>query len=575
MAPQEQIDLWAPFTSDTILEVRAGKLQKYKGLHIESGIDKSLLHGPVHIGKLGIDGDEHDLTFHGGPDKAIHGYCCAHYPDWAAEFPSAAPRFVPGGFGENLVTAHMNERNVCIGDIVTIVGSSGEEKGPLLQVSLPRQPCFKLNHRFELKNFAPNTWKLSRTGWYYRVLREGTIHAGDRIVLVERKYPEWTIERIQEYLHRDTGNLAMNEALAAIPEFGKESNDAFANRAAKQRRAEAKKRGEAVDDDHPARWRDFEIVDKKRQTARVTSLVLEARDKVQDADLGEGAHAKMRIPVPGRNEPLVRTYSVVSGDKNRFEIGVALDDSTSRGGSRYLHQRAQVGDVLQVGRLTAMEVRTSASSHVFVAGGIGITAFLPLVETLHRLNFDARVHYVVRSAADDIPFRARLLGDQLAGIVTVYDKAAGQRLSIPHILQTAPWNSRLYFCGPPRMMEEARRATQAAGIPADECHFEAFSADGADGGDPFEVAVVVDDKPEEVVLPVKEDETLLEVLQRRFGLEGRDIPSSCEVGNCGTCKIRLRSGRVEHRGTALMEEDKAEAMLSCVSRGVGRITIEI
>lgn len=73
MLPEEEVDLYAPFESDVILEVRSGKLKKYKGLNIESGIDKSLLHGPVHVGKLGIDGDEHDLTFHGGPDKAVHG----------------------------------------------------------------------------------------------------------------------------------------------------------------------------------------------------------------------------------------------------------------------------------------------------------------------------------------------------------------------------------------------------------------------------------------------------------------------------------------------------------------------
>lgn len=73
MAAEGDVDLYAPFTGDQILEVRSGKLKKYKGLNIESGIDKSLLNGPVHVGKLGIDGDEHDLTFHGGPDKAIHG----------------------------------------------------------------------------------------------------------------------------------------------------------------------------------------------------------------------------------------------------------------------------------------------------------------------------------------------------------------------------------------------------------------------------------------------------------------------------------------------------------------------
>lgn len=73
MAPIEEVDLWAPFIRDTILEVRSGKMKKMKGLNVESGIDKSLHVEPVYIGKLGIIGDEHDYTFHGGPDKAVHG----------------------------------------------------------------------------------------------------------------------------------------------------------------------------------------------------------------------------------------------------------------------------------------------------------------------------------------------------------------------------------------------------------------------------------------------------------------------------------------------------------------------
>lgn len=95
----------------------------------------------------------------------------------------------------------MNERNVCIGDKIRI----GEEV--LLQVCLPRQPCFKLNHRFGVKGFAKQTWMKSRTGWYYRVLVEGFVGVGDRIVLVERSHPKWTIERIQEFFHRDTSQI--------------------------------------------------------------------------------------------------------------------------------------------------------------------------------------------------------------------------------------------------------------------------------------------------------------------------------------------------------------------------------
>lgn len=87
--------------------------------------------------------------------------CSRHYEAWAEEYPEAKERFRPGGFGENIVTEHMNERNVCIGDVVRI-GDTVE-----LQVVLPRQPCFKLNHRFQLRNFAPQTYAKSRTGWYY------------------------------------------------------------------------------------------------------------------------------------------------------------------------------------------------------------------------------------------------------------------------------------------------------------------------------------------------------------------------------------------------------------------------
>ncbi|KAG8158589.1 hypothetical protein KVR01_011711 [Diaporthe batatas] len=586
MATEARVDLNAPFTSDRILEVRSGKLKKYKGLNIESGIDKSLLDGPVHVNRLGIEGDEHDLTFHGGPDKAIHGYCCSHYPTWQSEFSSAASRFVPGGFGENLVTRYMNERNVCIGDIMTVGragangdGKAGEEgSGLLLQVSLPRQPCFKLNHRFELKGFAPNTWRLSRTGWYYRVLREGTVAAGDEIRLVERPHPRWTIERIQEYLHRNTTDLAATEELAAIPEFGKECHDAFVARAAKLRAKARREQGLEADEEEgdPAQWRDFRIAEKKPQTGRITSFVLEAvNPSPKPEDVGYGAHAKVRIAVPGRAEPLVRAYSIVGGDRNRFELGVALEPE-SRGASRHLHHTAAVGDAVQVGRITGMKVVTSCSSHVFVAGGVGITAFLTLLEGLRRFNFDAQLHYAVRSAADDLPFagRVRALGD---GVVTVYDASAGQRLSIAGIIGAMPWNSRLYFCGPPRMMAEAAAEARAAGLPADEVHFEAFQAGsaGEDHDHPFEAVVA---NRGGAVVPVGGGETLLEALQRRFGVGA--VPSSCEVGNCGTCVVRLCAGQVEHRGSAsavaLGEgEGEGEGMLSCVSRGVGRITIEI
>ncbi|KAI5462616.1 MOSC domain-containing protein [Mariannaea sp. PMI_226] len=539
-----------PFGVDKLLEIRTSRMKKMAGIEVLSGIDKTLCPGPMKIDKLGLEGDEHDLTFHGGPDKAILGYCSSHYRDWQAAFPERTGQFVPGGFGENFVTAAMNERNVCIGDIISV--------GPevLLQVSLPRQPCFKLNHRFSLKNFAPLTYQTSRTGWYYRVIREGTVDVGDEIKLVERKWPKWTIERIQEYLHRNTTNLAMNEELSQIEALGEESRGQFRNRVAK---AQRKKRDEAA-------WKDFQIISRKMETPKIVSLTLKAVIPDPEADeFPLGAHARLKLP-----NGLIRSYSVVSSGKdddgnegNVFELGIALDDE-SRGGSRYLHESVKVGDIMQVGRITAdVAFGGSASMHVLITGGIGITAFLALIEVYEAINFAFHLHYAVRSA-EHIPFRDRL--EPLKKHMTIYDKSKGERMDIQNIVKTMPWNSHLYVCGPTRMMEAAKEAADENCIPPGEVHYEAFAADIS--GDPFEAEVV--NKGNKLV-KVGEDESLLDALRREFG----DFPSSCEVGNCGTCKITLKSGSVDHRGVALLPEEKETAMLACVSRGLGKIAIEI
>lgn len=402
---------------------------------------------------------------------------------------------------------------------------------------------------------------MSRTGWYFRVLREGTVQAGDAIRLVERRHPEWTIERVQEYLHRNPGVAEMNEELAAIEEFGAECRDLFRGRVVKQRARERRLRLAAR---QGPSWREYRVVERQQQTRKIVSFVLEAAEPLraedgEDVELKPGSHAKLRL-----GNGLVRAYSIVDGDRNRFQLGVALDEK-SRGGSRYLHEAVQVGHTVQVGAITAaVPAASAASHHIFVAGGVGITAFLSLMERYRDIHYSAVLHYAVRSA-DEVPFRERLarLGSDR---VVIYDKAAGQRLDVRRIIENMQWNSQLYFCGPKRLMDEAAKETRAHGIPEREVHFEAFEADVS--GDPFEA--VVANKGGRVV-KVGEEETLLECLQRYFD----DVDSSCGVGNCGTCRVGLRDGRVDHRGTALTEDEKATSMLSCVSRGVGRITIEI
>ncbi|KAH8130038.1 hypothetical protein FP744_10008926 [Trichoderma asperellum] len=544
-------NLAAPFEADRLIEIRTSGMKQMPGLNVMSGIDKQIRTVSMKVDKLGLEGDEHDPTFHGGLDKAILGYCSSHYPSWQESYPDRIDKFVPGGFGENFVTAHMNERNVCIGDVISV----GLEV--ILQVSLPRQPCFKLNHRFSLKNFAPETYKTSRTGWYYRVLREGTVNAGDELKLVERKWPEWTIERVQEYLHRVTDNDEMNEKLAEVEALGNEARKQFQRRVAKAQRRKMQKKEDA--------WESFKVISRKNETPRTVSLVIEAPPKPHSEKYPIAAHARLKL-----GNGLVRAYSVVSSsgsgaeEVRRLEFGIALD-ANSRGGSRYIHQSLKEGDTIQVSNVTSDVSGTvgAASHHVFIAGGIGITAFMDMMYKYDNINWSFQLHYAVRSS-DDIPFRDRLesYGDR----VIIYDKSKGQRMDIGNIMKTLPWNSYTYVCGPNRLMEAAKATADEAGISPQEIHFEAFSADTT--GDPFEAQVA---NRNNKVVKVGEEESLLEVLKREFG----DIPSSCEVGNCGTCKVSVINGQIIHRGSALMPDEKDVSMLSCVSRGVGRITIEV
>lgn len=477
--------------------------------------------------------------------------CSSHYADWREAYPDRSDVFVPGGFGENFVTAKMNERNVCIGDIIQV--------GPevQLQVSLPRQPCFKLNHRFSIKKFAPTTSQTSRTGWYYRVVREGTVTAGDELKLVERKWPKWTIEKIQQYLVREPDNHAMNEELAGIEALGDECKGQFRKRVAK-----AKKKSEPRPDDT---WTDMRVIERRMETPRIVSLVLQSQSEHPDKGTSVmGAHAKLKLP-----NGMVRSYSVVSDDNEDFvfddkiALGIALDEK-SRGGSRYLHEQAQVGDIIKVGRVTKdVGSAGAASNHIFIVGGIGITAFLRMMEAYRLMHWGLELHYAVRSQ-QDVPFVDRLavFGED----VRYYQKSEGSRMNIADIIKNRPWNSHMYVCGPSRMMEAAKAAVHEHSVSPDEVHYEAFGADIT--GDPFEVEVV---NKEGTLLQVGSEDSLLEVLRQKF----EDVASSCEVGNCGTCKVTLKSGRVDHRGTALLPVEQQEAMLSCVSRGIGRIAIEI
>jgi MOSC domain-containing protein YiiM len=152
-----------------------------------SGIDKTPAHGPQRIERLGIEGDRQgDLRVHGGIDKAVHCYPWSHYRHWRDVLPGHALLQSPGAFGENLSVEGIEEQDVCIGDRFRI-GSA------LLELSQGRQPCFKLNLRFGVRDMAAHVQDTLKAGWYLRVLEPGIVTAGDEAELIDRPHPSHSV----------------------------------------------------------------------------------------------------------------------------------------------------------------------------------------------------------------------------------------------------------------------------------------------------------------------------------------------------------------------------------------------
>lgn len=171
-----------------------------------SAIFKESVSGPVKVTRTGLDGDgQEDLNVHGGPDKAINVYASEHFPAWRTE--PGLGQMEAGAFGENLTLEGALETELCIGDIFQL----GEIQ---VQVSQPRQPCWKLARRWRMKDLPARVVANGKTGWYFRVIQEGTVEAGSELTLLDRPHPDWTIAAATNLLYHRKDDVEGARSLA-------------------------------------------------------------------------------------------------------------------------------------------------------------------------------------------------------------------------------------------------------------------------------------------------------------------------------------------------------------------------
>ncbi len=195
----------------TIEAICTGTARPFNGVET-SAIAKYPREGLVQFLEEGLAPDEQaDRRVHGGPEMAVHLYPLDHHAFWREELGALDILDQPGAFGSNLAVHGLTERDVHIGDQFR-VGTA------LLEISQPRQPCWKIEHRFGHKGMVATIIKTGRPGWYFRVLEFGEAQAGDSMERVVVGEADWSVERAFTAL---VAGKATREELVELAEIPK------------------------------------------------------------------------------------------------------------------------------------------------------------------------------------------------------------------------------------------------------------------------------------------------------------------------------------------------------------------
>lgn len=281
---------------------------------------------------------------------------------------------------------------------------------------------------------------------------------------------------------------------------------------------------------------------------------------------GAGSHVLFNLPGQGRIHR--NAYSLINppGSRSQYDI-IVRRVPTSRGGSAAVHERLQLGDVIEA-QLPAnlFPPQRRARQHLMIAGGIGITPFLSYLQDAGVKASGYALHLCCRESEREVFEPWLPAGDPQ---VFFHWDAEGHRLDIPALLARQPAGTHLYVCGPAELNQAVLDAAQAQGWPASQVHSELFGA-ASSGGAPFEAVL----KKSGQSVRVGEDESLLEAIERL----GVAAPCLCRGGACGVCVTPLLEGEAEHRDHYLSASDKAQGRLimPCVSRARGaRLVLDL
>jgi ferredoxin-NADP reductase/MOSC domain-containing protein YiiM len=570
----------------------------WKSRVVHTGIWKEPVAGRCRVGRLNLEGDgQGDLHGHGGEQRAVFVYQIESYRHWQEQLKRTD--FVRGQFGENFTIEGLADDSVCIGDRYQI-GSA------LFEVTQPRVTCYRVGIRTSEPRMPALLTSSGRPGFYFRVLREGEVGAGDDIVKVGEAKERMTVAEINALLYspnhpRDQLERSLRiealspgwrrsfETLLQSPVTGAGGGNAGLAPAAAA---------------HPAApgFRPMVVEAIEKESADVLSLSMRDPDGRPLHQALPGQYIVLRLRPTG-GTPFFRSYSL-SGpiSTERYRISVKLEPNGAAG--TYLHQRVKAGEIIDVSSPRGSFVlQPGEQPVVLLSAGIGATPVLAMLQALAAERSTRQVVWL--HAARDRQHHS--FPDEVRGLMRAlphgrsfvcYSKpGAGDRMGedfdVTGRLSRSvfdevgiPKEADVYLCGPDRFMADMKEALAAFGVASRRIYAEIFS--GGESRNPGIVGAAV----RAPHLPEGEAGTGPLVSFARSGIavhwnasryqsilelaEACDVPVrwACRTGVCHNCESGLVSGAITYDPEPL-DKPADGNLLICCSRPGGDVVVDL
>jgi ferredoxin-NADP reductase/MOSC domain-containing protein YiiM/ferredoxin len=579
-----------------LLSVNVGlpKDVSWQGRTVFTGVFKDAVAGPRRVGRLNVDGDgQGDLAGHGGEQRAIFVYQIDSYRHWEREL--GRDDFVYGQFGENFTVEGLGDDEVCIGDRYQIGGA-------ILEVSQPRVTCYRVGIRMNDPRIPALLVSHHRPGFYFRVLQEGEVEAGDEILKLSSGPEQMTVADVDALLylpgHTRQGLLRALRVPALSPGW----QGSF--RALLDEEPGSGNAGLGATSPPPA-WPGFRpltVTALTRESDSAISIRLEDPTGASLPAARPGQYLTLRVQPNRRKRAVLRNYSL-SGPPGAGYYRVSVKRERGGAASGYLHTRLAVGDQLEIAapRGTFILDRTHAPV-LLISAGIGATPVLAMLQALARERSDREIwwlHGARNGREHAFAAEARALLASLPNTrARVYysrpgpDEREGRDFDSPGRLTASglaelkpPSDAQAYICGPGPFMGEISAGLAALEFPASRIHAELFGpapsvtpgiatpparAPHRPAGQPGHGPTIAFARSDLAIPWSSGYGSLLDLA------ESCDVPVrwSCRTGVCHTCETTLIAGNVDY-GIDPVEPPTDGSVLICCAQPRDDIVLDL